>query len=264
MTFYLHIFIDQLARYDTEGMKDQKRFPTIFNMSEHKAPRILTNILFYWQVPFVLSYFSYKAGPLPLSPVLIGITSLTTAILFHAFTRRNEFSGNPWWRILRVVLLGIAIGLLLIPLGARTLTLNKANLEGKSLSRMKLVRAKMHEINLKNADLYFTNFFEAELPKADLSGANLSEAILFGADLRWANLTDADLRGASLQNADLSGADLRGADLTDANLRGVNLRKTNLSGVKGLTAEQLGSALYYDSTIPPQYLIEQIEGEKKK
>ena len=90
-------------------------------------------------------------------------------------------------------------------------------------------------------DLNHTNLHGANLRGARLSGANVSAA-----KLCWAKLSLADLSLANLSLAYVSGADLSGADL---------------SGVKGLTREQIESAITDETTILPDYLREGGEGE---
>ena len=108
----------------------------------------------------------------------------------------------------------------------------------------------------------------AQLEGADLTGRDLSRRYLGGANLRGAKLAHAnlfmtDLSGACLVGADLSGADLSGtnlihADLRDASLIGTNLLVadlnnaillgTKLQKIRNLTAEQILTTVYDDTT----------------
>lgn len=108
----------------------------------------------------------------------------------------------------------------------------------------------------------------AQLQGVDLTGHDLSRRYLHGADLRdatlaYANLFMADLSGACLVGADLSGADLAGANLIDADLRDATLNRANvlvadlnnaillgtkLHKVRNLTAEQIATTVYDDTT----------------
>jgi len=115
----------------------------------------------------------------------------------------------------------------------------------------------------------FSNWRPMMLQGADLSGrdlshrylgyANLREARLTGATFFMANLSGADFAKANLANADLSGADLSGADfrdaiLTDTNLLVADLNRANLTGAnllgaKGITRDQIHSAIYDTTTL---------------
>src|SRR5215467_8299086 len=115
----------------------------------------------------------------------------------------------------------------------------------------------------------FSNWRPMMLQGADLSGrdlshrylgyANLREARLTGATFFMANLSSADLAKANLANADLSGVDLSGADLRDAiltdtnllvaDLHRANLTGANLLGAKGITPDQIHSAIYDTTTL---------------
>ena len=112
--------------------------------------------------------------------------------------------------------------------------LSKAFLRGAALGVTNLRRADLTEANLDLAHLS-----GASLNEADLSGASLYKAILSGgADLSGATFNNAKLRSADLRGARLSGADFSGADLNGTDLRGVDLEN-----VRGLTKEQLASAI---------------------
>ncbi len=108
----------------------------------------------------------------------------------------------------------------------------------------------------------------AQLQGADLTGHDLSRRYLGGANLRGAKLAQAnlfmtDLSGACLVGADLSGADLSGANLIHADLRDASLIGTNvlvadlnnaillgtkLQKIRNLTAEQILTTVYDNTT----------------
>jgi len=98
-------------------------------------------------------------------------------------------------------------------------------------------------------NLHGTNLCRAALSHAHLSRADLSHASMPGADL-----SESDLREANLFLADLSGA-----TLSRANVSGAYLLRADLSGAKGLTREQIESAITDETTILPGYLREQKE-----
>jgi len=111
---------------------------------------------------------------------------------------------------------------------ASAVQLQEADLSGRDLSRRYLQGA-----NLRGANLAQANLFMADLSHACLVGANLS-----GADLSGSNLTNADLRDATL-----SGANVLVADVNNAVLLGANL-----SGIRNLTAEQIATTIYDNTT----------------
>ena len=84
---------------------------------------------------------------------------------------------------------------------------------------------------------------------------------LISTNLQWAHLPGADLSGAHLIEAHLPGANLFRADLSGAYLSGANLRGVDLSDSKGLTREQIASAITDEKTILPDYLIKDGEEE---
>ena len=135
----------------------------------------------------------------------------------------------------------------------------EADLRNADLRNAKLLRADLSNANLKDADLINANPWQADLSNADLSNADLSNAILLWADLRNANLegadlTNANLTHANLRNADLSNADLRDANLLYADLSNADLRNADLTRTKGLTREQIESAIIDKNTKLPEYL----------
>ncbi len=106
--------------------------------------------------------------------------------------------------------------------------LQDADLTGRDLSRRYLSGA-----NLRNAKLIHANLFMTDLSGACLVGADLSSA-----DLSGANLIHADLREATLV-----GANVLVADLNNALLLGTKLQK-----IRNLTAEQIITTVYDNTT----------------
>lgn len=109
-------------------------------------------------------------------------------------------------------------------------------------------------VNLSGADLSQRDLSSRYLGHANLSGTILREAKCFMADFSWANLRDADFMNADLSGANLTHTDLRGANLNGVNFLAADLYKTNLIGAnllnaRHLTAEQLRTAVYDDSTM---------------
>lgn len=80
---------------------------------------------------------------------------------------------------------------------------------------------------------------------------------LAGARIRKTDLSFADLSRANLSRADLSHAILRGANLSDAILDGTILVGTDLREVRNLTWKQLRKAVLDDSTMLPDYLLQE-------
>jgi hypothetical protein len=92
-------------------------------------------------------------------------------------------------------------------------------------------------IDLSRRDLSHAVLRDSKLSKANLEGTNLS----------YCDFEHADLRGASLRGASLVAANLRSADLSGAILDGADLRGADFRGARGLTSEQLRSAVNSDS-----------------
>ena len=111
----------------------------------------------------------------------------------------------------------------------RPVALQGADLKGHDLSHRYLGKANLREAQLSGATFFMANLSGASLAKADLTGADLSGVDLSGADLRDAVLSDTNLLVADLHNANLTGA--------------------NLLGARGLTAEQIHSAIYDSTTL---------------
>jgi uncharacterized protein YjbI with pentapeptide repeats len=138
-------------------------------------------------------------------------------------------------------------------------SIKRGRLRGANLRFADATRAFLVGADLSRANLQGIYLFQANLRRADLAWADLKESFAYEADLQGANLQNVDLRGADLSGANLSGANLKGARLDQANLENSNLNKTNLSGtslttVKGLTAQQLATAVTDNTTQMPENL----------
>ncbi|MFZ5448068.1 MAG: pentapeptide repeat-containing protein [Thermodesulfobacteriota bacterium] len=118
--------------------------------------------------------------------------------------------------------------------------------------------------HLAGADLSGGIGLNTDLKGFNLRGANLQGANLYCADLTGSNLTGSALRGAVLFRANLKGADLRGADLKEADLHNANLEGADLRGAKGLTREQLKSAIMDENTKLPEDLKDLVPSRTKK
>lgn len=139
----------------------------------------------------------------------------------------------------------------------------RANLSGSILNCAKIADANFQKANLVKARFYranlsFSNFSEADLSQCNLNetelcgtifkNANLSRSQLFKANLMFANLSGSDLTEANLRKTNLDGADLNGTKIINA-----DLCAANLEGVKGLSVENLKTAMIYDKdTVLPE------------
>jgi uncharacterized protein YjbI with pentapeptide repeats len=109
-------------------------------------------------------------------------------------------------------------------------------------------------VMLQGAELSRRDLSHRYLAYANLSESQLSGATFFMANLSGANLAKANLASADLSGVDFSGADLRDAILTDTNLLVADLHKANLTGAnllgaRGITPEQIHSAIYDTTTL---------------
>ncbi len=94
-------------------------------------------------------------------------------------------------------------------------------LNGVTLNRARLHRAKLFEVHLQGAYLSEAQLQEVNLNKACMQGTVLVMAHLQGAYLMLAQLHGSILIGAHLQGTNLSRAQLQGADLRSTQLQGV-------------------------------------------
>ena len=107
---------------------------------------------------------------------------------------------------------------------------------------------------LQGADLIGHDLSRRYLGGANLRGAKLAQANLFMTDLSGACLVGADLTGADLSGANLIHADLRDATLVGANVLVADLNNaillgTKLHGIRNLTAEQIITTVYDNTTL---------------
>jgi uncharacterized protein YjbI with pentapeptide repeats len=141
--------------------------------------------------------------------------------------------------------------------------LRGAQLKGARLRRARLEGALLEDANLEDADLLGAQLSGAILRQARMQGALLEDANLQGADLTGAQLQLSLLNGARLDGANLSGARLkaaylRGANMEGANLGGAHLDSAYLGDVRGLTWEQLETAIDWDRAHLPADLAERL------
>ena len=126
------------------------------------------------------------------------------------------------------------------------------------LGRRKWIEKETQRPDLRGTNLRNAYFSQFHLGRVHLNRAHLEGADLSGAHLEGASLRDANLRGANLIGTHLENAVLQGAYLRDAHLEGVNLR-----GARGLTSEQIDSAITDKRTQLPDYLKKPPEKEQK-
>jgi len=155
-------------------------------------------------------------------------------------------------------------------------SLISANLEGAAMESVGLAGASLLGATLDGARLDFASLDHADLDDVSARKTSFSDVTARGATvsgdftdaaLDGANLRDANLRGGRFIGADLSGAVLSGANVRDADftrakfdkadLRGVNFQRPSGPGgrpPRGLTIEQLRSAITDHTTLLPDYL----------
>ena len=137
-------------------------------------------------------------------------------------------------------------------------SVERIDLQKRSLRGADLYKALMPMADLRGANLQGANLWEADLQGADLTLAQLQGAKLLGTQLQGADLLNAVLQGAALvgaqlqgaslifaalQASDLSFAELQGADLGNANLQGADLRNAALQGASLSRANFKGAKL---------------------
>jgi hypothetical protein len=149
---------------------------------------------------------------------------------------------------------GEAKGLDLRQTDLRGADLNGAHLEEANLWSAHLEGAHLWSAHLEWAGLGLAHLQEAILVGAYLEGALLMAAHLEGAFLKGAHLKEAVLEDAHLEKANLPEAHLEGAYLLYAHLEGANLTGADLRDAKGLTKEQIASAIIDKKTKLPDYL----------
>jgi uncharacterized protein YjbI with pentapeptide repeats len=136
----------------------------------------------------------------------------------------------------------------------------RGRLRGANIRFADATRAFLVGADLSRANLQGSYLFHANLRRADLTWADVKESFVYEADLQGANLQNADLRGVDFTGSNLTGANLKGARLDGANFENANLNQANLSGTsltaaKGLTIEQIKTALTDSATQLPDNVV---------
>jgi uncharacterized protein YjbI with pentapeptide repeats len=144
-------------------------------------------------------------------------------------------------------------------------TLDNASFNRVSLHHAVFAKATMRCTDLTGADLQWSDLTGARLWRAQLhlasltdinaSGADLNAACLVNANLRDARLYDVRFGSASLDRADFKGAHLGGADFSGTSLHEADLRSVDLAETRGLTCEQVASAVIDETTVLPPSLV---------
>jgi len=129
----------------------------------------------------------------------------------------------------------------------------RLDLSNTFLEKADFSGANFHQANFTNAELSGANFFNAKMKGANFHQANLTEAFLIRSDLTGAILAGVNFRGALLGEADLGKAILNWARLSGASLR----------SAKGITWEQLLTAIYDETTQLPPDLEERRKKEQE-
>ncbi len=176
---------------------------------------------------------------------------------------RLDGAFNVDWRIKRVSELGRLAeldlsGRNLAHASAEGVRLINARLENIDLEAAKLrdgqfEGAKLLHADLTTAEAFYASFDRANMSHAVLTSANLTSSSFEGASMSEADLTAANLTEAQLADADLSHALLIGTNLSRASLRRADLRRADLTGAildgadlteaVGLTQDQLADAV---------------------
>ncbi|MDA8560422.1 pentapeptide repeat-containing protein [Nitrospinae bacterium] len=129
------------------------------------------------------------------------------------------------------------------------------------LTKSHLPMSEFKESNLSHSDfrgaLLFTSRFEgANLSQANFQGVDVSSSSFEGANFSQANFQGADVNNSSFQGANLSQANFQGAIMIgsrfhDASFTGADLRGADLRKAKGLTFEQIKTAVIDENTFLP-------------
>lgn len=155
----------------------------------------------------------------------------------------------------------------------------RARLDGVDLSETALPDVNFSGINLAHARFQNALLLGVDFQRAILFRANLQDVYLGWADLRGADLTGADLTRAILVNADLRGANLQGAETTEGYLKRIQdplvrayfygyflkieAEWANIRNAKGLTKQQIESAIIDETTRLPDYLKVSLKAKSK-
>jgi hypothetical protein len=208
VTLYLHIFYGYWLDHETDYqhlMRSREssepsieRLPTLFSL-DHRVPRLLTALIFYWLVPLVLLTITLKAAAYVEWGVPLALfTGLVTVMLVFLRIRRCPASrrqrNRPRWGAMGLILGCMAAvtvqciahllseprhredfyagrSELVVILGwlPRPLNIFRADFKGKWLA----------QVNLRFANAMLTNFQDANLEGANLQAVkHLTEAQL--------------------------------------------------------------------------------------
>jgi uncharacterized protein YjbI with pentapeptide repeats len=143
-------------------------------------------------------------------------------------------------------------------------------INGAFLSFMNLnaIKTKNYSFALKESFLQSTSFTKATLIGSDFSQSKLLSTRWAGAILKNANFTSADLRGATFStwlfdNPKIfiveQAADLEGANFKNANLKGALISANQLKKVKSLEGATMPNGNKYDSKVPLDEQVLEIE-----
>jgi uncharacterized protein YjbI with pentapeptide repeats len=239
ITMYLHIFYGHWL----PGRESEDNPTTLFSFDE-RVPRVLTAIIFYWLVPFVLGVITWKAGAnIHWGLFLVSFSSAVTSILVYVGGRRywrRRYTASRLRNLGRIVLRGVMIGVMVvmalvalmpaIPLSPYFLTYARewvAQRQGAQERTQKLAqeRYRLEDKLAFPPDWPWPPRWWQILPRglniqrADLKGRWLAGVDLWGATADQANFEGANLRQAKLQCAILRDAQLSGAKLGLAHLQ---------------------------------------------
>ena len=99
----------------------------------------------------------------------------------------------------------------------------------------------------QGADFRLSSFAGAIMANSDLRNSDFSMSCL-----QFTELGKSKLMGSKFVDADLTNANLNGADMTGANISGANLTRALMQTTKGLTQEQIDTARFCPSYLPPR------------
>lgn len=122
------------------------------------------------------------------------------------------------------------------------------------LERGEFGDANLSWCNFSNSVLNGASFFRAKLNLSNFHQANLTEAFLI----------EANFSGALLASANFTGANMHRCNLSQAVLTWARLTNVDLSAAKGLTWEQISSAIIDQTTKLPPELEERRRQEQAK
>lgn len=136
---------------------------------------------------------------------------------------------------------------------ARNLVLDRANLRGAQLARLRADGLDLEEADLRESSLTGVKWRSCILRDARLDSADFTDAVLRMCDLDQARaahatfvrarLENSTARGARFDGADLTGAVLTDTDFSRASLQGANLEGVSASGTDFRGADLRGARL---------------------